>query len=133
MSLGACTLSTGFTRRVRRTAAVLTMTVAFISVDARFLYAETPLAASLARAARAAGQQPAGERGAAAPPAQHRASWAEKTAWAYLLAGGCIFIATSPGEKNADGSWSRDGKAEMAAGIGAVGISFALLRDILRR
>jgi hypothetical protein len=101
----------------------------------RLLYAESeapfPLAASVARAAARAARQATAptDQSAAKTPA----SWAEKTAWAYLLVGGVIFIVTSPGEKNADGSWSRDGKAEMAAGIGAVGISFALLHDILSR
>ncbi len=133
MSLAACTLSTGFTRRVRKTAAVATATLAIVSADARFLYAETtPLAASIARAARAAGQQAADDTGAGEPK-KPQVSRAEKIAWAYLLVGGCIFIATSPGEKNANGTWSRDGKAEMAAGIGAVGISFALLADMLRK
>ncbi|HTK28985.1 MAG TPA: hypothetical protein VL309_05515 [Vicinamibacterales bacterium] len=61
------------------------------------------------------------------------ASWAEKSACAYLMGGGVIFVATAGGEKNADGTWSRDGKAEMAGGIGALAISAWLLWDILHR
>jgi len=138
----------GFAPRWRRAIAVAALAAAMISMaDVPLLYAAAdPLAASIAHAAREAARAGRHEPDGA-PPAMHRqpdaaattavekrgASWAEKTAWAYLLVGGSVFIVTSPGEKNADGSWSRDGKAEMAAGIGAVGISFALLRDILRR
>jgi hypothetical protein len=89
-----------------------------------------PLAASADRLARAEGRQAGG---AQPTPPEHRrgASRAEKLAWAYLLIGGCVFIATSPGEKGDDGRWSSDGKWEMAGGIGAVAISFGLLHDIL--
>ena len=135
MSPDTGVLSTGFLRgRARAVAAFTLAGWAIVSANERLLYAEaaSPLAASIARAAVAtarASQAPADQSTSGRP----RASWAEKTAWAYLLVGGCIFIATSPSEKNGDGSWSRDGKGEMAAGIGAVGISFALLRDILKR
>jgi hypothetical protein len=86
-----------------------------------------PIAIAADRLARAQTSQPAGG-GAARPPV----SRAEKLAWAYLLIGGSVFIATSPGEKDADGRWSNDGKWEMAAGIGAVGLSFGLLHDIVK-
>jgi len=134
LSLDAAVLSTGFGGAARRFVAACTIaasTTAF--AGERILYAETPspLAASISRAAFAAARTTSAA--ADEPAARPHASRAEKAAWAYLLVGGCIFIATSPGEKNADGTWSRDGKAEMAAGIGAVGISFALLWDIIGR
>lgn len=91
-----------------------------------------PIAAAADRLARARTPQPAGSTSAASAGRQ-AASRAEKLAWAYLLIGGCVFIATSPGEKGGDGRWSSDGKWEMAAGVGAVGLSFGLLHDMLSR
>jgi hypothetical protein len=128
-------VSKGFLRgRVRAVAAFILTGWMIAGANDRLLYAEaaSPFAASIARVAVATARASHASADEASS-GQPRASLAEKTAWAYLLVGGCIFIVTSPGEKNADGSWSRDGKAEMAAGIGAVGISFALLRDILKR
>jgi len=135
LSLDTTVVSKGFLRGRARTAAAFALAAWTIAVaNDRLLYAEaaSPLAESIARAAVATARE---AHASAAPATSSRppASWAEKTAWAYLLVGGSIFIVTSPGEKNADGSWSRDGKGEMAAGIGAVAISFALLRDILKR
>jgi hypothetical protein len=89
-----------------------------------------PIAATAERLARAEAHQPS-SASAAHPREHHGASRAEKLAWAYLLIGGTVFIATSPGEKGDTGQWSDDGKWEMAGGIGAVAISFALLHDIL--
>jgi hypothetical protein len=91
-----------------------------------------PLAAAAERVARVEARQPA-SASAAQPTEHHGASRAEKLAWAYLLIGGAVFIATSPGEKGENGRWSDDGKWEMAGGIGAVAISFGLLHDILSR
>jgi hypothetical protein len=90
-----------------------------------------PLAATAERLARADARQP--PDGATAPSEHGHVSRAEKIAWAYLLIGGSVFIATSPGEKGGDGRWSDDGKWELAGGIGAVAISFALLHDMLTR
>jgi hypothetical protein len=99
--------------------------------DVRLAAQSGPVSAAADRLARVAARQ-SGD----APPAEtaerHGASRAEKLAWAYLLVGGCVFIATSPGEKGDDGRWSSDGKWEMAGGIGAVAISFGLLHDILK-
>ncbi|HEY2906449.1 MAG TPA: hypothetical protein VGJ29_11170 [Vicinamibacterales bacterium] len=89
-----------------------------------------PSTAAAERLARLEAEQPAAAT--AAQSNGHRgASRAEKLAWAYLLIGGAVFIVTSPGEKGENGRWSDDGKWEMAGGIGAVAISFALLHDIL--
>jgi hypothetical protein len=90
-----------------------------------------PIAAAAERLARAEAGQPA-SASTAQPTERHGASRAEKFAWAYLLIGGAVFIATSPGEKDENGRWSDDGKWEMAGGIGAVAISFALLQDIVK-
>jgi hypothetical protein len=89
-----------------------------------------PLQDAAARIAWAAARQAST---AQPTPAAEGASRAEKIAWAYLLIGGTVFIVTSPGEKGEGGKWSNDGKWEMAGGIGAVAISFALLHDILAR
>jgi len=86
-----------------------------------------PIAAAADRLARADARQ----QSSAGPAKPRRASRAQKLAWAYLLIGGSVFIVTSPGEKGGDGRWSSDGKWEMAGGIGAVAISFALLHDML--
>jgi hypothetical protein len=91
-----------------------------------------PVAAAAERLARAEARQSASEP-APDPPKRQGASRAEKLAFVYLLVGGCVFIATSPGEKDENGRVSSDGKWETAGGIGAVAISFALLHDILSR
>jgi hypothetical protein len=134
LSLGASKLSTGL-RNAARWCASLLLATSIASSSLAVLYAQTlPIADSAERIARETGRRAAPERvGQAKPDERRGASWAEKAAFAWLLVGGCIMIATSPGEKNSDGTWSTDGKSEMFAGIGSVAISMALLRDILRK
>src|SRR5207244_3079772 len=85
--------------------------------------------AALARAGRITRtEQPA----AAASRCECGASMAEKLAWLYLLVGGSILLAYGPQEKSGS-TWSNDGKAETAAGAGAIVLSFGLLRDIRKK
>ncbi|MGB7220283.1 MAG: hypothetical protein WBD07_15905 [Vicinamibacterales bacterium] len=92
---------------------------------------ERPIAASVARIASTESyrlQQPAqGSAGASGG-----ASLAEKMAFVYLLVGGSMFLAISPGEK-VDGEWTNDALSETIFGAGAIGISFWLLHDILKK
>jgi hypothetical protein len=134
LSLGASKLSTSLRNGARRSAS-LVLAASIVSSSLTVLYAQAlPIADSAERIARETGRRAASERVAQASPDERRgASWAEKTAFAWLLVGGIILITTSPGEKNADGTWTTDGKAEMFAGIGSVAISMALLRDILKK
>jgi hypothetical protein len=60
------------------------------------------------------------------------ASLPEKLAWVYALVGGSILLVYGPQEKNGD-VWTMDGKSETVAGAVAVGLSFALLRDIRKK
>jgi hypothetical protein len=60
------------------------------------------------------------------------ASVAEKVAFLYLLVGGSVLLAYGPQERSGD-RVSTDGKAEAVAGAAAIAISFALLRDILKK
>jgi hypothetical protein len=72
------------------------------------------------------------EQPAAANACECGASMAEKLAWLYLLVGGSILLAYGPQEKSGS-AWSNDGKAETAAGAGAIVLSFGLLRDIRKK
>ena len=60
------------------------------------------------------------------------ASLAEKIACVYLLVGGSIMLYYGPREKE-NGVVTRDGKSEAIGGAGAIVISFALLRDIVKK
>jgi hypothetical protein len=84
--------------------------------------------AEAVRSARAA--QAAGAATTARGPGG--ASLAEKLACLYLLVGGTIFAVYGPQEKDG-GQWTNDGKSETAGGLGAIGLSFALLRDIRKK
>jgi hypothetical protein len=57
------------------------------------------------------------------------ASVPEKLVWLYALVGGSILLVYGPQEKDGD-VWTTDGKSETVAGAVAIGLSFALLRDI---
>jgi hypothetical protein len=60
------------------------------------------------------------------------ASVPEKLAWLYALVGGSILLVYGPQEKDGD-VWTMDGKSETVAGAVAIGLSFALLRDIRKK
>lgn len=68
----------------------------------------------------------------AAPSQGSGTSLAEKVACAYLLVGGAIMLYYGPKEKD-NGELTRDGRSEAYAGGIAIGISVALLRDILKK
>ncbi len=68
----------------------------------------------------------------AAASAHTGASLVEKIACAYLLVGGSIMLYYGPRERE-KGQVSRDGKAEAVGGAAAIGISIALLRDIIKK
>lgn len=59
----------------------------------------------------------------------NRASVAEKLAFVYALVGGTLLLVYGPQEKEGD-VWTMDGKSETVAGAVAIGLSFALFRDI---
>lgn len=59
-------------------------------------------------------------------------SLAEKIACAYLLVGGTIMLYYGPKERE-NGQWTMDGKSETVAGAVSIGISIALLHDILKK
>lgn len=69
---------------------------------------------------------------AAAPEKHGGASVAEKLACAYLLIGGSVMLYYGPREKE-NGRLTMDGKSEAVAGAGAIVLSVALLRDILKK
>lgn len=60
------------------------------------------------------------------------ASLAEKIACAWLLVGGAIMLYYGPKERE-NGQLTMDGKSEAVAGAVSIGISVALLHDILKR
>jgi hypothetical protein len=72
------------------------------------------------------------QSGAAGSGNRCPASVAEKLAWIYATVGGSILLVYGPREKEGD-VWTNDGKSETVAGAAAVGLSFALLRDIRKR
>lgn len=76
----------------------------------------------------------AGDRQEAPPPEaeRHGASLAEKIACVYLLVGGSIMLYYGPRERE-NGVLTMDGKSEAVGGAGAIVISFALLRDIVKK
>jgi hypothetical protein len=57
------------------------------------------------------------------------ASVTEKLAFVYALVGGTILLVYGPQEKEGT-VWTVDGKSETVAGAVAIGLSFALFRDI---
>jgi hypothetical protein len=59
-------------------------------------------------------------------------SMAEKVACIYLLVGGSIMVYYGPREREG-GVLTMDGKSEVVGGAAAVGISLALLRDIVKK
>jgi hypothetical protein len=73
-----------------------------------------------------------GQSSAASSSNRCRASMAEKLAWIYALVGGSILLVYGPQEKEGD-VWTNDGKSETVAGAVAIGLSFALLRDIRKK
>ena len=77
----------------------------------------------------AAGAQ---ESTAAAAPARDGASLAEKIACVYLLVGGSIMLYYGPRERE-NGLLTMDGKSEAVAGAASIGLSVALLHDIITR
>ena len=66
------------------------------------------------------------------PPKPQGASWAEKVAFAWLLGGGIVLAYYGPKEIE-NGELTRDGKSEAIAGWVSIGISVALLHDILTK
>ena len=71
----------------------------------------------------------------AVPPATaepNGTSLAEKLACAYLFVGGAIMLYYGPREKE-NGQLTRDGKSEAIGGAAAIGLSVALLRDIVKK
>src|SRR5581483_586513 len=79
--------------------------------------------------ASAAGQPP-DPAAKTAPPVG--TSLAEKIACAYLLVGGSIMLYYGPRERE-NGQLTMDGKSEAVGGAVAIGLSIALLRDIIKR
>ena len=59
-------------------------------------------------------------------------SIAEKIACAYLLVGGAIMLYYGPRERE-NGRLTMDGKSEAVAGAASIGLSFALLHDVIKR
>jgi hypothetical protein len=66
------------------------------------------------------------------PPKPQGASWAEKIAFAWLLGGGIVLAYYGPKEIE-NGELTRDGRSEAIAGWVSIGISAALLHDILTK
>ena len=94
-------------------------------------------AAALILAALLSAEAPARASGApqGAPPAAPDStgtSLAEKIACAYLFVGGAIMVYYGPQEKE-NGQLTRDGKSEAIGGAAAIGLSVALLRDIVKK
>jgi len=98
--------------------------------------AERPLLATALRLAAAEPlrdvQAPPPAPAAAACACDCRASVAERLAWLYSLIGGSMLTIFGPTEIE-DGKWTMDGKSETAAGVAALALSFALLKDIRHR
>ena len=76
----------------------------------------------------AADQTPAGS----SPAEASGTSIAEKIACVYLLVGGSIMLYYGPRERE-NGQLTMDGKSEAVGGAAAIGISVALLRDIVKK
>ena len=72
------------------------------------------------------------DRDAAPKSAPEGASLAEKIACAWLLVGGTIMLYYGPKERE-NGQLTMDGKSEAVAGAVSIGISIALLHDILTK
>jgi hypothetical protein len=72
------------------------------------------------------------EAAASQPPKPQGASWAEKVAFAWLLGGGIVLAYYGPKEIEND-ELTRDGRSEAIAGWVSIGISVALLHDILTK
>jgi hypothetical protein len=60
------------------------------------------------------------------------ASVAEKVTFLYLLVGGSVLLYYGPKERDGD-RLTVDGWSEGVAGAASIGLSFALLRDILKK
>ena len=92
-------------------------------------------AAALILAAVLSAEAPASGAPQGAPPAAPDStgtSLAEKIACAYLFVGGAIMVYYGPQEKE-NGQLTRDGKSEAIGGAAAIGLSVALLRDIVKK
>ena len=75
---------------------------------------------------------PASAQETAPPPKPRGASWAEKIAFVWLLGGGIVLAYYGPKEKE-NGELTRDGKSEAIAGWVSIGVSAALLHDIIKK
>jgi hypothetical protein len=89
----------------------------------------TAILCANAAPAAAAGQPPAKTPDPAERPGT---SLAEKIACVYLMVGGSIMLYYGPKEREG-GQLTMDGKSEAVGGAIAIGISLALLHDIVKK